>query len=529
MKIDEYLVRNSSQNIFMPLFLSGKFDISGKIFYDQPRDVNEKLNGPESLHNLFKGNEAEQFLQNITTGSNSGEVLINLNTESALQVLWRFKPHEDGIYYLFSAHPVSKHSFIDVLSRNRLMYKIISTCPDMFIVTSTDGEIVYLNPSGYRILNFQQDDKDNISNINELVGNIDKLDPFFKKLCKGESINEIELSIKRQGMVELLGLSSIFPIMHENNCWLCFHVIDISERVKNFSTHMKSSILLTNLNEDLKRTQSQLLNQEKMASVGQLSAGISHEINNPLGYVFNNVNVLLNHMKDIQNFVFRVRDLYNPGGNKSAQIEEISMLDKNIDLDYIFSDLEDLKNETTEGIQKIKSIINSLKSFSQKDSMISYSLNNLNDSLKDTLVILLNEYKYKIQVNTEYGDIPELFCNIHELNQAFLNIIKNGIDMINEDKTIKNGVINIKTFSEGNSVHATIFNTGPPIPDKIMNRIFEPFFTTKAIGSGVGLGLSIAHDIIVNKHKGVIHVQNVDDGVQFKISIPLEEELDSEP
>ena len=282
-----------------------------------------------------------------------------------------------------------------------------------------------------------------------------------------------------------------------------------------------------NLNEELKRTQSQLLNQEKMASVGQLSAGIAHELNNPLGYVFNNINVLFNYMKDINNFINHVRELYDDKNYCSSKIEEIRILDKNIDLDFIFNDLADITEETFEGVNRIKTIINSLKSFSQKDSINSFSSNNINDSLSDTLVIMKSEYKHKIDVIADYGDIPDIFCNRHELNQTFLNIIKNGLDAI-EESGRKNGKLIIKTSADNDSIKITIFNNGPPIPDSIINRIFEPFYTTKQVGSGTGLGLSIAHDVIVNKHNGTIKAENTEGGVLFTITIPLEQELESE-
>jgi signal transduction histidine kinase len=159
---------------------------------------------------------------------------------------------------------------------------------------------------------------------------------------------------------------------------------------------------------------------------------------------------------------------------------------------------------------------------------MSYSSHNVNNSVKDTLVVLRNEYKYKIDLTTDLGTIPDIFCNSYELNQAFLNIIKNSIEAINEDKQLKTRLISIKTFADSNAVHIIICNNGPKIPDTIKNRIFDPFFTTKVVGAGPGLGLSITHDIIVNKHNGDIKIDNLDQGVQFHISLPIIEELDSE-
>ena len=524
MTIHEYLKSSNNLVSFFPVFIYGEFDSSGTITYLPHPETGLKPEEPRSIYNLLADNTAKEYLETVLSGTKSGNMLFNLNTPKKTKIIWEYQQHKNKLHYLFRAYPIEKSSLFNIIKLNGLTFSLISTLPDLIIITRISGEIIYINPSGIEILN-RNDSLISRDNIRNIITNIDNFDLVLERINRGEVIQEIEFSFKRNNMEDLIGLSSVFSISQYKEQFIFFHVIDISDRVKSFSLHMKNSILLMNVNEELKRTQTQLINQEKMASVGQLSAGLAHELNNPLGYVFNNITVLFNYMNDIQNFVKNVRELYSIESLSSPKLDQIKMLDKNIDLDFIFNDFNDLKEETTEGVTRIKSLIDSLRSFSEDESITGYSLNNINNSIKDTLVILVNEYKYSINIKTEYGNLPEILSNHNELNQAFLNIIRNAIEAIKDDTHIKNGNIIIKTYADEKAVNITIYNDGPAIPGNVINRIFEPFFSTKPIGEGTGLGLSIAHDIIVNKHNGTLKVENLETGVLFHLTIPFEEEL----
>ncbi|MDC7225354.1 MAG: ATP-binding protein [Spirochaetales bacterium] len=516
------------KNPFSSVYITGTFDKSGKILYSS-KSENANINiTATSLHELLSKEEVSDFLNRLTAGESSGRGFFRLNVPSPRRFFLEYRYNKETMQYLFRAIAVDDSAIVNLIRNSDTVFEIIESCPNLVVLTDYSGEIIYMNTSGFRMLNIEGRILETQSNICSLISNIDSFEQITARLKKQKVIQEIEFSFHNKDQGDLIGMTSIFTLFHEGKELICFHVADITERVKNFSGHIQNSIVLMNLNDELKRSQSQLLNQEKMASIGELSAGIAHELNNPLGYVFNNVNVLFNHMTDIQNFVNHVRDLYSSEDCISPILEQIKALDKNIDLDFIFNDLEDLKEETEEGVSRIKSIIDSLKSFSQKDSLMEFAFHNVNDSINDTLVVLKNEYKYNIEVTTELEAMPDILCSSYDLNQAFLNIIKNSIDAINEDEHSETGVINIKTHAETDSVHIYIYNSGPNIPDSIINRVFEPFFTTKSIGKGTGLGLSISHDIIVNKHNGDIRIDNLEKGVQFHISLPIVEELESE-
>lgn len=528
MNIKDLLDGENRTSLFKQDCIRGKFDISGKIVKGSDSLTGGKTSFPDSLYNLLEYDDAESYLKKLSAGIPEKSHIFTLKTSPPVKVYWKEEKVAESLYYNFEAYPLDDDSVIKTYESHALLFGLQSGLPDLLLITEANGDIVYINPAGLKMLNIDKSQIANNFNIREIITNINNLDSILSRLKHGHVIQEIEVNFSRKESEDLIGLSSIFSLVRNETIYICFHVVDISERIRNFSEHMQNSIQLMNINEDLKNTQSRLLSQEKMASIGQLSAGIAHELNNPLGYVFNNMSVLFNYMKDLNNFVDHVRALYSSTDCDNLSLSNLKSMDENLDLDYIFGDLKELKNETEEGIKKIRSIINSLKSFSRKDSVLSFSPSNINESIKDTLVVLLGEYKYKIKVETDLGNIPDIFCNGLELNQVFLNILKNSIDAIKSENRVDMGLINIKTLKENSEIHIIFSDDGPGIPEEIKNRVFEPFFTTKAVGTGTGLGLSIAHDIIVNKHGGSISVEPLEKGAAFHIRIPFEEELESE-
>ncbi|HAK89511.1 MAG TPA: peptidylprolyl isomerase [Nitrospiraceae bacterium] len=273
---------------------------------------------------------------------------------------------------------------------------------------------------------------------------------------------------------------------------------------------------------DLKAAQSQILQQEKMASIGQLAAGIAHEINNPVGFVMSNLNTLQKYTDKINEFVKiqsdSLEDAAKGLGIEGAKITgEIAEHKKSRKLDYIAGDSVNLIRESLEGMERIKKIVQDLKSFSRVDEAERKTAN-INEGIESTVNIVWNELKYKATVKKEYGDIPPIKCNAGQLNQVFMNILINAVHAIEEQ-----GEIIIKTRHEDNNIFISISDTGSGIPADKINRIFEPFFTTKEVGKGTGLGLSIAYDI-VKKHNGDIIVESeVGKGTTFTVRIPVVE------
>jgi|GEM_PF-3409639 len=303
-------------------------------------------------------------------------------------------------------------------------------------------------------------------------------------------------------------------------------VEDITERKLIEEALLKSHEELAKAYDELKSAQVRVLHQEKMASIGQLAAGVAHEINNPIGFISSNLNSLRRYTDKIAAFSrMQLAALENISGNGDSQIKEI--LDemreqkKSIKFDYIVDDLGNIIDESLDGANRVRGIVRDLKSFSRSDES-EFKMADINAGIESTINIVWNELKYKATLEKEFGDIPPTKCNIGQLNQVFMNILVNAAHAIPT-----HGTITVKTWSEGSNIYVSITDTGTGIPADILSKIFDPFFTTKEVGSGTGLGLSIAYDII-KKHTGEIKVDSqVGKGTTFTISIPIDEDFES--
>jgi len=275
---------------------------------------------------------------------------------------------------------------------------------------------------------------------------------------------------------------------------------------------------LENAYNELKMVQSQVLQQEKMASIGQLAAGVAHEINNPMGFIISNLNTLKRYIEKISEYVTFQAAAVGRCSEKCGNFDilaEIAEKKKALKIDYITGDLDNLIRESLEGADRVKKIVQDLKNFSRVDES-EFKTADVNAGLESTINIVWNELKYKATLVREYGDIPLTVCNPGQLNQVFMNLLMNAAQSIE-----KTGDIKVKTWLENDHIKISITDTGSGIPEDKQKRIFEPFYTTKEIGKGTGLGLSIAYDII-KKHSGEITVHSiVGKGTTFTISIPV--------
>ncbi|MDA8084589.1 MAG: PhnD/SsuA/transferrin family substrate-binding protein [Nitrospiraceae bacterium] len=268
---------------------------------------------------------------------------------------------------------------------------------------------------------------------------------------------------------------------------------------------------------ELKLAQSQILQQEKMASIGQLAAGVAHEINNPTGYIMSNLGSLKRYMERIGEFL-KVQDDAMKGLPAEEQAR-VCARRKELKVDMIMEDMGNLAKESLDGAERIKKIVQDLKGFSRVDEA-EQKMADINAGLESTLNIVWNELKYKAVLKKEFGDIPDTKCNLGQLNQVFMNILVNAAHAIE-----KQGEIGIRTWFEEGQIHVRISDTGSGIPADSIGRIFEPFYTTKEVGKGTGLGLSIAYDI-VKKHRGEILVESeVGRGTAFTVKIPVVEDI----
>ena len=263
----------------------------------------------------------------------------------------------------------------------------------------------------------------------------------------------------------------------------------------------------------LEEAHNQLLQAEKMASIGQLAAGVAHEINNPIGFVNSNLGVLQNYVKTLLNLISKY-ELYESELSAESHAAIVA-LKHETDLAYLRDDVGNLLAESLGGLQRVKRIVQDLKDFSHiSDSEMQWA--NLEEGLESTLNVVWNELKYKAEVVKDYGKLPEIECIPSQLNQVFMNLLVNAAQAITE-----HGRITLRTRQEGGNVRIEIADTGSGIPQDIINRIFDPFFTTKPVGTGTGLGLSITHGII-RKHNGRIAVSSqAGEGTTFSIMIPI--------
>jgi PAS domain S-box-containing protein len=268
----------------------------------------------------------------------------------------------------------------------------------------------------------------------------------------------------------------------------------------------------------LQQAQSQLLQSEKMASIGQLAAGVAHEINNPIGYVYSNLGSLQKYLDELFNVVEayeKVEPLLAP--HQEAMSIIVAVKEK-ADLGFLKEDVAALMSESREGISRVKKIVQNLKDFSHAGSDEVWEWVDLHHGLDSTLNIVWNEIKYKAEVNKEYGEIPEIECLSSQLNQVFMNLMINAAHAIEE-----RGIITIRTGTQDNQVWVEVSDTGKGIALEHRSKIFDPFFTTKPVGKGTGLGLSVSYSII-QTHHGSINVESeVGNGTTFRITLPVKQ------
>lgn len=272
---------------------------------------------------------------------------------------------------------------------------------------------------------------------------------------------------------------------------------------------------IRSVNKRLEDAQNQLLQSEKMASIGQLAAGVAHEINNPVGYINSNLGTLRKYLQDL----FTMLDAYEQAEPlldvRPETVRNIRELKNKLDLAFLKEDVFALMDESQEGIARVKKIVQDLKDFSHVDEA-EWQWSDLHKGLDSTLNIVWNEIKYKAEVVKEYGNLPEVECLTSQLNQVFMNLLVNAAHAIEE-----RGTITLRTGVEGGEVWVEVADTGKGIPPENLNRIFDPFFTTKPVGKGTGLGLSLSYSI-VQKHHGRINVSSeVGKGTTFRVYLPV--------
>lgn len=406
---------------------------------------------------------------------------------------------------------------------NLVMRSVLASMPDLILLDIMMPEI-----NGYEVCKMLKADELTrnipvifISALSETfdkvqafkVGGVDYISkPFHNEEVLARVENQMRLKAQERQLVA-------------QNAKLCQ---EIEERKQAEAALQKSELrerqkaiqLALTLNE-LKRTQAQLIHTEKMSSLGQMVAGLSHEINNPVSFILGNVHPARNYLKDLTYLIELYQQTYP---HPTAEIQQAV---RQTDLEFVLEDWSKLMDSIELGGKRIQTIVQSLKLFCRLDEAELKTVD-INESIDNTLKIWQHRFKGRgagnytteIEIVKDYGQLPQVTCYASQLNQVFANILNNAIDAIESQS--EGGKITIRTSAISDRIAIAIADNGAGMSEEVVAHMFDPFFTTKPVGSGTGLGLSISHQIVVEKHKGQIRcVSTPGHGTELIVEIPV--------
>jgi PAS domain S-box-containing protein len=352
----------------------------------------------------------------------------------------------------------------------------------------------------------------------------------YERCIDLKQIISYEETVELEGGQVIFTLTTLNPLYDaEGNVYrIIGTAVDITQRRKaEQELEQKAHDLETTLHR-LQRTQNQLIQSEKMSSLGQLVAGVAHEINNPVNFIYGN----LCHARDYSQHLLKVIEAYQ---QRLPHLDpDLAALIEDIDLEFLIEDFPNLLESMRVGADRIREIVTSLRNFSRLDEA-EFKAVDLHEGIDSTLLILQNRLKPKsdyagIQVIKHYGQLPRVECHAGQLNQVFMNILVNAIDALDERDRTRSAqaireqpsTITISTTAvEGDRVRVTIADNGPGFSDAVRQRLFDPFFTTKPVGKGTGLGMSISYQIVTERHNGQLSCRSTPgEGAEFVIEIP---------
>ncbi|MEQ1878386.1 MAG: ATP-binding protein, partial [Bdellovibrionia bacterium] len=351
-------------------------------------------------------------------------------------------------------------------------------------------------PDGQWLVTFAKMDLGHISADGRLFVPLDHLVAATQKMESGEMVQSIPV----ESSTEIGLLTESFNRM--------------SKKVTQARGELENKVKeLESTNKELQTTQAQLIHSAKMVSLGQLVAGVAHELNNPIGFIYSN----MAHLKDYSDRLVKLIDTAEKSPQKLPKEKEA------LEFDYILEDLPRLIRSCEDGARRTRDIVLGLRNFSRLDEAKVKEVD-LEESVRNTLDLLSGELKTRIQVHTEFASVPPVKCFASQVNQVFMNILSNASQAIGEK-----GDIWVKSWQDTDSVFISIRDSGTGMPPEIVDKIFDPFFTTKPVGQGTGLGLSISYGII-RKHGGDIRVNTKEgDGTEFIVSLPKNFHPKAEP
>ncbi len=383
-------------------------------------------------------------------------------------------------------------------------------------------QIMDVNATTTMILGYEKD---------ELVGALTSdfyppdIDAIRTALFRDGFVRSVETTLKHKDGHEIPIILSITIINKIEEPIAALSFLDITERKEAEKALLESHKNLEQANQELKTSKDQMVQSEKLASIGQLAAGVAHEINNPVGFVSSNLTTIANYADTMNSLLklYGALEQVDPADTeqREALLKDIRRIKEDEDLEFILGDLENVLNESMEGVHRVSEIVQNLKSFAREDST-ERGLHNINDGIEAMIKMVWNELKYNCEVVRNYGEIPLIQCHPGQINQVIMNILVNASHAMPKG----GGTITVGTMVTGDEMEISIADTGMGIPKEVRNRIFDPFFTTKDVGKGTGLGLAISHGIIMD-HGGHIQVDSeVGKGTTFRIYLPLNDSPD---
>jgi len=338
-----------------------------------------------------------------------------------------------------------------------------------------------------------------------LLDNREQLGREFAKQAATNEQLEIEVAERRRAEEKLLALNEHLELRVQERT---SELQQLNRQIGDSRSELETAY------KNLQAQQSAILQQDRMACIGQLAASVAHDINNPIGFVAGNLEVLKSYWRKLADFTGFQQDSLRAGGTPEL-LERVAERRRALKVDVALAEFDAVLDESLEGTERVKRIVLNLKGFSRRDTKEARPAD-VNACLESTLRIVMNELRYKAEIRKQYGEIPQLLCYPQQLNQVFMNLL------INASQSIERwGMITIRTWADRDHVFVAIADTGSGIAAQHLPRLFEPFFTTKEVGVGTGLGLSIVREI-VNKHHGEITVESATgEGTVFTVRLPL--------
>ncbi|RDE24446.1 PAS domain S-box protein [Motiliproteus coralliicola] len=392
---------------------------------------------------------------------------------------------------------------------------------DAMILIDGQGKVRYWNPAATRIFGYTEREVQGKELHGLITSDKDRQQfqrafPHFQNTGQGSVVGLVIEVVGLTKSGESIPVELSINSVNLDQQWQAIGIVrDISERKQTELELLQKSRDQAALISELEMAQDQLVQSEKMAAIGQLAAGVAHEINNPMGFIGSNLNTLENYFDDLVQLYQQTKSAVGQAQPSDELRLKISTFEQQYELDFLTQDLTDLFNETQEGILRIRRIVTGLKGLS-RSSPAAMEAVDINAEIDTTLNIVWNELKYHCQIEKQYSPLPKVECINTEIGQVVMNLLMNASHAIEEK-----GVITIRTLHEADCIRIEVSDTGKGIAPEHLGKIFDPFFTTKPVGKGTGLGLSVSYGII-EKHKGKLGVQSkLGEGSTFTIKLPI--------